>query len=75
MYLMFKNVLGKAEPVVRRCSVRKVFLEISRNSQEKTFARVSFLIKLQEKAGFSEKAGFLFCLHHLIAKKGHLINF
>ena len=31
----------------RRCSVKKVFLEISQNSQEKVFARVSFLIKLK----------------------------
>ena len=36
-----------AEAVVRRCSVNKVFLEISQNSQENTCARVSFLIKLQ----------------------------
>ena len=35
-----------AEAVVRRCSVEKVFLEISQNSQENTCARVSFLIKL-----------------------------
>ena len=28
-------------------SVRKVFIEISQNSQESTCARVSFLIKLQ----------------------------
>ena len=28
-------------------SVKKVFLEISQNSQENTCARVSFLIKLQ----------------------------
>ena len=34
------------EAVARRCSVKKVFLEISQNSQENTFARVSFLIKL-----------------------------
>ena len=27
------------------CSVKKVFLEISQNSQENTCARVSFLIK------------------------------
>ena len=33
--------------VVQRCSVKKVLLEISRNSQEHTRARVSFLIKLQ----------------------------
>ena len=31
----------------RRCSVKKVFLQMSQNSQEKTSGRVSFLIKLQ----------------------------
>ena len=31
----------------QRCSVKKVFLEISENLQENTCARVSFLIKLQ----------------------------
>ena len=36
-----------AEAVVQRCSVKKVFLEISQNSQENTCPRVSFLIKLQ----------------------------
>ena len=35
------NELG----VVQRCSVEKVFLQISQNSQENT--KVSFLIKLQ----------------------------
>ena len=35
------------EAVAQSCSVKKVFLEISQNSQEKTCARVSFLIKLQ----------------------------
>ena len=30
------------EVVVRRCSVKKVFLEILQNSQENTCARVSF---------------------------------
>ena len=38
------------EAVVWRCSVKKVFLEISQNSQENTCARVSFLIKLQALA-------------------------
>ena len=33
---------------VQRCSAKKVFLEISQNSQGNTCARVSFLIKLQE---------------------------
>ena len=31
----------------QRCSVKKMFLEISQNSQENNFARISFLIKLQ----------------------------
>ena len=35
------------EAAVQRCSVKKVFLVISQNSQENTFAKVSFLIKLQ----------------------------
>ena len=33
------------EAVARRCSVKKVFLEISQNSQENTCARVSFFYK------------------------------
>ena len=36
-----------SEALSQRCSVKKVFLEISQNSQESTCARVSFLIKLQ----------------------------
>ena len=36
-----------AEVVIRRCSVKKVFLEISHKSQENTCAKVSSLIKLQ----------------------------
>ena len=35
------------EAVVRRCSVKKTFLEISQNSYENTCARASFSIKLQ----------------------------
>ena len=33
----------KAEAVFRKCSVKKVFLEILQNSQESTCTRVSFL--------------------------------
>ena len=40
-------ILRWTEGVAQRCSVKKVFLEISQNSQENTCARVSFLIKLQ----------------------------
>ena len=38
---------GVPEAVAQRCSVKKIFLEIPQNSQEKTCARVSFLIELQ----------------------------
>ena len=34
-----------SEAVAQRCFVKKVFLDISQNSQENTGARVSFLIK------------------------------
>ena len=39
--------LKSIETVAQRCSVKKVFLEISQNSPENTCARVSILIKLQ----------------------------
>ena len=42
--------LSSSEAVAQRCFVKKVFLEISQNSQENTCARVSFLIKLQAVA-------------------------
>ena len=37
------------EAVVQRCSVKKVFLEISQNSQDNICVVVSFLIKLQPR--------------------------
>ena len=41
----------------QRCSIKKVFLKISQNSQENTCARVTFLIKLQASAcNFIKKA-------------------
>ena len=43
-YYWKKNGL---EAVVQRCSVKKVFLEISQHGWENNCARVSFLIKLQ----------------------------
>ena len=39
--------MESTEVVARKCSVKKAFLEISQNSQENTYARASFLIKLQ----------------------------
>ena len=38
-------MITHSEAVMRRCSVKKVFLEISQNSQENTCARVSFILK------------------------------
>ena len=45
---MFSSVICEffKNTVVQRCSVKKVFLEISQNSQENTFARAFFLIKI-----------------------------
>ena len=40
----------ETEAVAQKCSVKKVFLEISQNSQENTYSRASFLIKLQASA-------------------------
>ena len=39
-----------------RCSVKKMFLEISQNSQKYTCARVSFLIKLQTSQNSQKNA-------------------
>ena len=42
----FSNIQNQqTEAVAGRCSVKKVFLEISQNSQENTCAKFSFLIK------------------------------
>ena len=48
LYIYSYNfLLIKTEAVFQRFSVKKVFLEISHNSQENICARVSFLTKLQ----------------------------
>ena len=39
--------VSTSEAVTQMSSIKYVFLEISRNSQENTYARVSFLIKLR----------------------------
>ena len=41
LLIQFKTALGA---VVRRCYIKKLFLEISQNSQENTCAKISFLI-------------------------------
>ena len=42
-----ERISGVSTSSHQRCSVKKVFSEVSRNSQENTFSRVSFFIKLQ----------------------------
>ena len=49
IYWAFSDVIGSVtEAVVRRFSVKKVFLEISQNSPENTCARVSSFNKIKE---------------------------
>ena len=62
MFSIFKviNKDTRATSVVKaavhKCSVKKVFLEISQNSRENTSARVSFLTNLQpETCSFIKK--------------------
>ena len=45
--ILLKLVL-QAEAVAQRCFVKKMFLEISQNSQENTSARVSFFNKVAD---------------------------
>ena len=44
---LLKKKKQSFEAVAQRCSVKKLFFEISQNRRENTFARASFLIKLQ----------------------------
>ena len=69
----------KAEAGVRRCSVKKMFLEILLNSQENTCARVSFLqpweckfIKIESltRACFCEFCKHLFDKMHTVVAPG-----
>ena len=46
---------GITEAVARKCSVKKVFLEISQNSQENTCVRVSFFNKVAGAYSFIKK--------------------
>ena len=55
------NSLFDSEAVAQRCSVKKVFLKISQNSQESTCARVSFLIKLQAQSATLLKKSHIVC--------------
>ena len=54
--------MDSKKAVAQRCFIKKVFFEISQNSQENICARVSFLIKLQDKASNFIKKNSLFFL-------------
>ena len=62
------------EIVTQRCSVKKVFLEISQNSQENACARVSFFNKISKNTFcYRTPSGDCFCFinqHHI--EKGAL---
>ena len=63
------------EAVVQTCSLKKVFLEMSQNSQESTRARISFLIKLPETCNFIKKeilAQVFYCEFCEISKSAFL---
>ena len=49
--MLYLSVLKqRTEAAAHKCSLEKVYFEISQNSQENTCTRVSFLMKLQVKA-------------------------
>ena len=52
--LFLSDYLWDSEAVFPRCSVKKVFLEISQNSWEKTCIRVSFLKETLAQVFFCE---------------------
>ena len=49
-----RQILEKSEVIVQRCSTKKVFLEVSKNSQENTCARVSFLCNFIKKESLTQ---------------------
>ena len=65
----FTHPPSYTEAVVQRCSVKKVFLEISKNSQKNAYARISSLVKFIEK----ETLALVFsCEFHEISKNTFL---
>ena len=52
----------------RRCSVRKVFLEILQNSSGKHLCESLFLIKLQAACNFIKKESLVWCFLAIFAK-------
>ena len=71
------NLGQKCSPEVfyEKCSMKKLFLEISQNSQENTCVRVSFLIKLQALGQYCEVSKNNLFTEHLRASVGIQIAF
>ena len=63
IYVVVKSrqILEKSEAVVQRCSVKKVFLEVSQNSQENTCVKVSFLCNFIKKETLAQVFSFERC--------------
>ena len=57
-----------AETAVRSYSVKKMFLKISKNSQENTCTRVSFLIRLMAVCNFVKERDWHRCFPVNLAK-------
>ena len=55
------TAINITEAVVQRCSIKKMFLEISQNPQEITCARASFLIKFIKKETLEQVFSCEFC--------------
>ena len=67
-FCMFHSFNNLTEAVTWRCSLKKVFLKISLNSQERTSVAVSFLIKLQAAPTLQKTSGRLLLLTLVIKK-------
>ena len=65
-----KNI-GQHKIIICFSMVKKLFLEISQNSQEKSCARVSFSIKLQAWGSYRTSPGdcFSLCFNHFQKKQ------
>ena len=74
MNRIFSTPFHNEETVSRMCSVKKVFLEISQNSQESTCARVSFLIKLQVSGAFRHCKETQILIVNFVLQKIHHMN-
>ena len=52
---IYRSSFQNKEAIAQRCSVKNALFEILQNSQESTYARVSFLIKLQPETLLKKK--------------------